>query len=220
VTLALFDLDNTLIKGDSDHAWGKFLVDQKLVDEESVRESNDRFLLEYQRGNLDIKEYLEFALSFLTDKTPEQLAPLHEQFMASEIEPILLPKAFELIEHHRALGHELLIITATNRFVTEPIAQRLGFDQLIACEPEIKNGRYTGKSTGTPSFQHGKVTRLQQWLVDNDADLEGAWFYSDSHNDMPLLEQVDHPVAVNPDETLNMIAKERGWSILDLRDDT
>jgi len=217
VTLAIFDLDNTLIRGDSDHAWGQFLVDQGLIDTAQAGSANDYFLAQYQAGTLNIDEYLTFALGFLAGKSPAELAPLHRQFMAEVIEPMVLPEAVKLIEHHRALGHQLLIITATNRFVTEPIAQRLGIEQLIACEAELIGGRYTGKATGTPSFAHGKVVRLKQWLIEQDASLNGAWFYSDSRNDLPLLEQVENPIAVNPDETLRDIAQTKGWAILDLR---
>ena len=217
MTLAIFDLDNTLICGDSDHAWGQFLVDQGLVDAAQVGAANDYFLAQYQAGSLNIDEYLNFALAFLAGKSPAELAPLHRQFMTEVIEPMVLPQALELIEHHRALGHQLLIITATNRFVTAPIAKRLGIEQLIACEPELTGGRYTGKAIGTPSFAHGKVVRLKQWLSDQDASLDGAWFYSDSRNDLPLLESVDNPIAVNPDETLRDIAQTNGWAILDLR---
>lgn len=218
MTLAIFDLDNTLINGDSDHAWGQFLVDEQLVDADIVKDANDRFLKQYQDGGLDIIEYLHFALGFLTGKSPEELAPLHQRFMEKAIEPMLLPKAMELIAHHKAQGHQLLVITATNRFVTEPIVHRLGFDELIACEPELKNGLYTGKPSGTPSFAHGKVVRLNEWLASRDLSLDGAWFYSDSHNDLPLLECVDNPVAVNPDDKLLNIAQERNWPVLDLRD--
>ncbi|WP_411742829.1 HAD family hydrolase [Reinekea sp.] len=219
MTLALFDLDNTLIKGDSDHAWGEFLVSHNLVDANQVREANDKFLLDYQNGRLDIHEYLRFALQFFANKTPAELAPLHEQFMAEYIEPIILPKGLELIKKHADAGHTLVIITATNRFVTGPIAERLGIRHLIACEPEMKDGRYTGSVTGTPSFQHGKVVRLQQWLEQYDSTLEGSYFYSDSHNDLPLLEQVDHPVAVNPDDRLRAIAQQHSWNVMDLRGD-
>lgn len=217
MTLALFDLDNTLIKGDSDHAWGEFLVSHNLVEAETVREANDKFLLDYQQGSLDINEYLRFALQFLANKTPSELAPLHQQFMEEYIEPIILPKGLELLKHHADLGHTLVIITATNRFVTGPIAHRLGVKHLIACEPEIIAGKFTGNATGTPSFQHGKVVRLQQWLDQSDETLAGSYFYSDSHNDLPLLEQVDHPVAVNPDDRLRDIAQQHLWTVMDLR---
>lgn len=219
MTLALFDLDNTLIKGDSDHAWGEFLVSHNLVDATQVREANDKFLLDYQNGRLDIHEYLRFALQFLANKTPAELAPLHEQFMAEYIEPIILTKGLELIKEHADAGHTLVIITATNRFVTGPIAERLGIKHLIACEPEMKDGIFTGNATGTPSFQHGKVVRLQQWLEQSECTLAGSYFYSDSHNDLPLLEQVDHPVAVNPDDRLREIAQQHSWKVMDLRGD-
>lgn len=217
MALAIFDLDNTLINGDSDHAWSAFLVEQGLVDAEQVAKANDRFYQQYVEGGLNIHEYLEFALSFVAGKTPDELAPLHAQFMQQAIEPMMLPQAFELIEKHRAAGDTLLIITATNRFVTEPIAERLGFANLIACEPELKDGVYTGKATGTPSFAHGKVERLATWLQDNQHDLTDAWFYSDSHNDLPLLEQVPNPIAVNPDDKLLKVAQDKGWTVLDLR---
>ncbi|MDN3647410.1 HAD family hydrolase [Reinekea marina] len=217
MALAIFDLDNTLIHGDSDHAWGEFLVKHKLVDPDVVQEANDKFLVQYQQGSLDINEYLQFALQFLSGKTPEELAPLHRQFMAEYIEPMLLSQASALIDQHQKAGDTLLIITATNRFVTEPIAHRLGIHNLIACEPEIVDGKYTGNATGTPSFAHGKVVRLQQWLDDSDESLTGSYFYSDSHNDLPLLEQVDHPVAVNPDDRLRDIAQQHSWTIMDLR---
>ncbi len=217
MALAIFDLDNTLIAGDSDHAWSEFLISEGLVDAELVKQANDEFYRQYQNGGLDIQAYLEFALSYLTGKTHEELMPLHQRFMTEVIEPIMLPKAFELIERHRATGDTLLVITATNRFVTGPIVERLGISHLIACEPERINGRYTGMPTGVPSFQHGKVVRLKAWLSEHQLDMTGAWFYSDSHNDLPLLEQVDNPVAVNPDDTLGSLAKQRGWTIIDLR---
>lgn len=218
MTLAIFDLDNTLIAGDSDHAWGEFLVEQDLVDKDVVAAANDRFLQQYQDGDLNIQEYLEFALSFLAGKSDGELKPLHDQFMAAKIQPLMLEKAQALIERHRSNGDRLLVITATNRFITEPIVNALGINDLIACEPEQKNGIYTGLPTGIPSFQHGKVQRLDQWLKDENESLEGAWFYSDSHNDLPLLEKVDNPVAVNPDAKLDKTATENGWTVLNLRD--
>ncbi|MEJ2044010.1 MAG: HAD-IB family hydrolase [Reinekea sp.] len=217
MALAIFDLDNTLIAGDSDHAWGEFLIQQELVDAHLVKLANDEFYRQYQQGGLDIQAYLKFALSYLAGKSPMEVAPLHAQFMTDVIEPMLLPKAFELIEKHRAAGDTLLVITATNRFVTGPIVKRLGIEHLIACEAEILDGRYTGQPTGVPSFQHGKVIRLGTWLAEQQLDLDGSWFYSDSHNDLPLLEQVVHPVAVNPDDKLTAIAQQRNWPILDLR---
>ncbi len=216
--LALFDLDNTLLAGDSDHAWGQFLIDQGLVDAETMRAANDRFYAEYQSGQLDIQAYLRFALSFLADRSPEELDRLHRRFMEQSIRPMMLDKASELLDAHRRQGDTLLIITATNRFVTGPIAEALGVEHLIASEAERIDGRYTGEPSGVPSFQGGKVTRLNDWLAEHDADLGGAWFYSDSHNDLPLLERVDHPVAVDPDDTLRATAEQRGWPIISLRD--
>ena len=217
VSLAIFDLDNTLISIDSDHAWGEFLLEQGAVDPVAYREANDRFMADYQAGTLDMAEFLAVALKPLVDNTPEQLAAWHQQFMASKIEPHILPKGEELLARHRTRGDTLLIITATNRFITAPIAERLGVDHLIAVEPERIDGRYTGRVQGVPSYREGKVTRLQQWLAEQELTMEGAWFYSDSHNDLPLLEEVDHPVAVDPDDTLRETADERGWKVISLR---
>jgi len=218
VSLAIFDLDNTLISIDSDHAWGEFLLEQGAVDPVAYREANDRFMADYQAGTLDMAEFLAVALKPLADNTPEQLAAWHQQFMVSKIEPHILPKAEELLARHRTSGDTLLIITATNRFITAPIAERLGVDHLIAVDPERIDGRYTGRVQGVPSYREGKVTRLQEWLSEQDLTMEGAWFYSDSHNDLPLLEEVDHPVAVDPDDTLRNVAEQRQWRIMSLRD--
>ncbi|MCF2914447.1 histidinol-phosphatase [Vreelandella aquamarina] len=218
MSLAIFDLDNTLLSIDSDHAWGEFLVEQGAVDPVAYREANERFLADYNAGTLDMAAFLEMALKPLAENTPEQLAAWHQQFMASKIEPHILPKAEELLARHRTKGDTLLIITATNRFITGPIAERLGVDNLIAVEPEMVNGRYTGRVDGVPSYREGKVIRLQAWLEAQDLTMDGAWFYSDSHNDLPLLEKVDHPVAVDPDDTLRQVAEERNWRIMSLRD--
>jgi|TARA_R100001369_G_scaffold8185_2_gene19926 HAD superfamily hydrolase (TIGR01490 family) len=218
VSLAIFDLDNTLLSIDSDHAWGEFLLEQGAVDPVAYREANERFMADYNAGTLDMAAFLEMALKPLADNSPEQLSAWHQQFMASKIEPNILPKAEELLARHRTKGDTLLIITATNRFITAPIAERLGVDHLIAVNPEVKEGRYTGRVSGIPSYREGKVTRLEKWLEDQDLTMEGAWFYSDSHNDLPLLEIVEHPVAVDPDDTLREIAKERQWRIMSLRD--
>ena len=218
MSLAIFDLDNTLLSIDSDHAWGEFLVEQGAVDPVAYREANERFLADYNAGTLDMAAFLEMALKPLAENTPEQLAAWHQQFMASKIEPHILPKAEELLARHRTKGDTLLIITATNRFITGPIAERLGVDNLIAVEPEMVDGRYTGRVVGVPSYREGKVIRLQAWLEAQDITMDGAWFYSDSHNDLPLLEKVDHPVAVDPDDTLRKVAEERHWRIMSLRD--
>jgi len=218
VSLAIFDLDNTLLSIDSDHAWGEFLLEQGAVDPVAYREANERFMADYNAGTLDMAAFLEMALKPLADNTPEQLAAWHQQFMVSKIEPSILPKAEELLARHRTKGDTLLIITATNRFITAPIAERLGVDHLIAVNPEVEQGRYTGRVSGTLSYREGKVTRLEKWLEDQDLTMEGAWFYSDSHNDLPLLEIVEHPVAVDPDDTLRDVAEERQWRIMTLRD--
>ncbi|WP_445158207.1 HAD family hydrolase [Halomonas sp. E14] len=218
MSLAIFDLDNTLLSIDSDHAWGEFLLEQGAVDSAAYREANDRFMADYEAGTLDIHAFLAVALQPLADNSPEQLAAWHQQFMASKIEPSILAKGEELLARHRSRGDTLLIITATNRFITGPIAERLGVDHLIAVEPEVVDGRYTGKVSGTPSYREGKVHRLEAWLADKDLTLDDAWFYSDSHNDLPLLERVDHPVAVDPDPTLREVAEQRGWRIMSLRD--
>ena len=217
MTLAIFDLDNTLIAGDSDHSWGEFLVEKELVDANHYRSANDAFYEAYKNGTLDIRSYLEFSLAPLTQHSMAKLTQLHREFMASHIKPMMLPKAQALLAEHRARGDYLLIITATNGFVTRPIGEHLGVDDLLATDPEIVNGSYTGRFTGTPCFQAGKVTRLHEWLGQHEQSLDGAFFYSDSINDLPLLEAVANPVAVNPDERLQAIAHERNWKIMDLR---
>lgn len=217
MTLAIFDLDNTLLGGDSDYLWGKYLVAQGLVDGEHYERENQRFYDDYRAGTLDIQEFLNFALRPLAETPLPLMLALREQFMHEKIEPIILPAARRLLETHRQQGHELLIITATNRFVTEPIAAALGVEHLLATDPEMVDGRYTGRVAGTPTFREGKVTRLMAWLEQHGRNLEHAWFYSDSHNDLPLLELVPRPVAVDPDDTLRLHAEAKGWPILSLR---
>lgn len=218
MTLAIFDLDNTLIGGDSDYLWGCFVCEQGLVDGDQFAARNEQFYADYQAGKLDIRAYLRFALSPLVGQAPETLAAWHREFMASKIEPIMLPKAAALIASHREREHELLIVTATNHFITRPIADALGIAELLACEAEMVDGRYTGEPIGVPSYHEGKVTRLRAWLADRDTTLDGAYFYSDSHNDLPLLKLVDHPVAVDPDPTLLAHAEAAGWPVISLRD--
>lgn len=215
--LAIFDLDNTLIAGDSDHLWGEFLIEQGVVDREKYRRENDRFFQEYRDGTLDIHEFLRFSLQPLSEHPLGRLQAWHRQFMQERIEPILLPAATRLLDKHRQDGALLVIITATNRFVTEPIAERLGVDELLATEPEFRDGAYTGDVIDPPCFRDGKVVRLEQWLKQKGANLAQSWFYSDSHNDLPLLERVNHPVAVDPDDTLRQHAEMKGWPIISLR---
>ena len=219
--LAIFDLDNTLIGGDSDHAWGEFLVTRECVDGERFRSENDRFYRDYQRGDLDIFAYLSFALEPLAQLSRGQLQNLQREFMHEVIGDIWLPHAETLIQHHRDAGHHIMIITATNRFVVEPIATRLGVDTLLATEPEEVDGKFTGRVAGEPCFQEGKVVRLRQWLDQHPRYAEGEkWFYSDSINDLPLLQQVEHPVAVDPDAQLRDEAQARGWRVISLRGDS
>lgn len=220
MTLAIFDLDNTLIAGDTDYLWGQYLVDQGIVNRDEYETANARFYEDYKQGQLDIREFLNFALQPLAQHDPEQLFAWRSEFVRTKIEPILLPAARRLIEEHRSIGDTLMIITATNRFVTEPIAGLYGIEHLIATTPEFKDGRYTGQYEGIPCFQEGKVTRLDEWLNQHERSLEGSWFYSDSHNDLPLLGRVRHPVAVDPDDILRQHATQEGWPVLSLRDGT
>ena len=218
--LAIFDLDNTLLHGDSDHAWGEFLIAEGLVDAEAHGSANDAFFDDYRQGVLDIHAYQRFAMSYLANKSVAAMQSLQAHFFASKAKALMLPKAQALVDTHREQGDTLLVITATNRFVTERIVAAFGIENLIACEPEIIDDRYTGNLSGTPSFQAGKIARLNEWLAYQEAavSLEGASFYSDSFNDLPLLSVVDHPVAVDPDDKLKRHALEQGWRILSLRD--
>lgn len=217
MALAIFDLDNTLLDGDSDYLWGRFLSDKGLVDKNSYELENKRFYEEYKIGTLDIFEFLAFSLQPLSKHSMDELAILHATFMDSIIRPLIPPAARQLLEKHRENGDFLLIITATNLFITAPIAHELSVDDIIATNAEIKNERYTGKIEGIPCFREGKVTRLEHWLKQHGQNLAESWFYSDSHNDLPLLERVSHPVAVDPDKTLADHAIARGWSILSLK---
>ncbi|MDO9214643.1 MAG: HAD family hydrolase [Methylococcales bacterium] len=217
MSLAIFDLDNTLIADDSDYLWGQFLVDQGIVDKEQYESANAKFYEDYRQGKLDIVEFLNFSLQPLADNAPEQLYQWRAQFVEQIITPILLKPAQQLIDKHKARGDTLLVITATNRFVTEPIVKLYGIDNLLATTPEFIDGRYTGGFTGVPCFREGKVTLLEAWLENSPHTLEGSWFYSDSHNDLPLLSLVDNPVAVDPDEKLAEAAQKADWSIISLR---
>ena len=217
MALALFDLDNTLLAGDSDYLWGVFLAEQGIVDGKFYEQENQRFYDEYKQGTLDIFEFLAFSLKALSENSAETLRRLQHQFLEEKIRPIMSPASFELIEKHRAAGDTLLVITATNSFVTAPIVEAFGINNLLATEPEIKNGKYTGQVAGTPCFQEGKVERLNSWMKNNNMNLENSWFYSDSHNDLPLLKLVANPVTVDPDESLHKFASQHDWPIISLR---
>jgi HAD superfamily hydrolase (TIGR01490 family) len=217
VSLAIFDLDNTLLRGDSDHAWGEFLVQQGAVDPERFARDNDRYYQAYVEGTLDIYEFLEqHQLRPLTQHLRATLDAWRARFVRERILPLITPAARALVERHREQGDTLMIITATNRYLTAPIAAEFNIPHLLATEPEEVDGRFTGKVAGTPCYRDGKVTRLKAWLEEYGEDLTDSWFYSDSHNDLPLLKLVAHPVAVNPDRQLADHAARHGWARLDL----
>ena len=216
MTLAIFDLDHTLINGDSDHLWGEYMVETGIVDEQAFRQRNDLFYQDYQRGTLDNDQYLAFALEPLTHHSIEELHAWRADYVEKWIKPLVAPGTAALLDEHRANHHELMIISATNLFVSEPIAQMLGVPTVLATEPEIIANRYTGRFLGTPTYQHGKVTALKEWIANSNHELTGAYFYSDSLNDLALLEQVDNPITVNPDDDLKAIAEARNWKIIDL----
>jgi len=218
VSLAIFDLDNTLLRGDSDYAWGEFLIEQGAVNRERFASENNRYYAAYLAGTLDIYEFLEqHQLRPLAEHDRATLERWRTDFVRIKIAPLITPAARALVEQHRARGDTLLIITATNRFITAPIAEAFGIPHLIATEPEELNGQFTGKVAGVPSYREGKVERLSEWLADRHESLDGSWFYSDSHNDLPLLNLVDHPVAVNADAILADYARSRGWTMIEIR---
>lgn len=217
MTLAIFDLDGTLLSGDSDYNWGQFLVEKGLVDVDVYKAANDKFFEQYQAGTLDIHEYLAFSLKPLIEFSKAEREALHREFMDKKVRPMMQEEATKLLKFHKDQGHFLLLITATNQFVTDPIAAELGMDHIIAPVPEVIDDVYTGNIVGVPSFQEGKVTRLNQWLAETGHSMEGSYFYSDSRNDLPLLELVEHPIAVDADPILTDIAKERGWPHISLR---
>ncbi len=217
MSLAIFDLDNTLISDDSDYLWGQFLVDQGIVDKVQYEQANIKFYDDYKHGKLDIVEFLNFSLAPLADNDPEQLYQWRTQFIEEKIKPIQLKPAIRLVNKHRFKGDTVMIITATNRFVTEPIAKLFGIDILLATTPEFVNGRYTGGFEGTPCFQEGKVTLLNEWLENSGETMENSSFYSDSYNDLSLLKLVDNPFAVDPDDKLRKYATEANWPCISLR---
>ncbi|MGI9570920.1 MAG: HAD family hydrolase [Desulfobulbia bacterium] len=215
MTLALFDLDNTLLSGDSDYAWGEFLVEKGIVDAQYYAHKNAQHFEDYKAGKLDMDKFIEFQLEPLKSNPRDLLEDIRVLFLREVIQPMISYRARSLVHDHRQQGHTLIIITATNRFITQPIAQEFGIEQLIATEVEEINGAFTGKTFDIPSFSEGKVTRLKAWLENNEENLEGSWFYSDSHNDLPLLNLVDNPVALNPDTVLRKEAERRQWRIVE-----
>ncbi|HUF21312.1 MAG TPA: HAD family hydrolase [Burkholderiales bacterium] len=216
--LALFDLDNTLLAGDSDFEWAQFLIEKGVLDREVYEARNHQFYDAYMAGTLDIHEFLDFQLKPLSRHPRAELDEWHTEFLEKRIRPIMTQKSRDLVESHREDAR--VIITATNSFVTGPIAREFGIENLIATEPEQIDGGFTGRVSGVPAFREGKVIRLHAWLKDHDLDwnaLEETWFYSDSLNDLPLLSIVSHPVAVDPDETLKEHALANDWRIISLR---
>ncbi|SER85104.1 HAD-superfamily subfamily IB hydrolase, TIGR01490 [Nitrosomonas sp. Nm51] len=218
--LTLFDLDNTLITGDSDFEWAQFLIEKKALDRELHEARNLEFYEQYKAGTLNIHEFLDFQLKPLSRHSRSQLEKWRCEFIKKKIKPLIAPGAKELIQSHMLDGDLCIIITATNSFVTTPIVQMLGVNNLIATNPEEKNGEFTGKVSGTPSFREGKIDRLEDWLDWHNLtwlSFLQSWFYSDSLNDLPLLSKVTHPVAVDPDATLKKHAEAKGWPVISLR---
>jgi HAD superfamily hydrolase (TIGR01490 family) len=221
--LALFDLDHTLIPTDSDHEWGRFMVKHGMVDAENFARENDRFFADYKAGRLDIHAYLVAMLTPLAKYSRAQLAQYHQMYMHEVIKPAIVPAALELVRQHRDAGDLCCMVTATNEFITGPIAAVFGVEKLIACEAETVDGQphsdYTGRPTGTPSYKEGKIVRTEAWLASLGktwSDFGRSYFYSDSHNDIPLLQKVTDPIATNPDDTLRAHAQANGWRILEL----
>jgi HAD superfamily hydrolase (TIGR01490 family) len=220
VKLALFDLDNTLLTSDSDFEWAQFLIELGVIDRELYEAKNQHFYEQYKAGTLDIHEFLDFQLKPLSRHARRVLDGWHEQFMHRKVSGMMGKPAQELVSQHRAAGDICVIITATNSFVTSPIARAFGVEHLIATDPEQINGEFTGRVSGTPSFREGKITRLESWMSErgwNWDSFSDTIFYSDSLNDLPLLGKVKHPVAVDPDTTLRAHAEQHGWRIISLR---
>ena len=220
MNLALFDLDSTLLSCDSDYEWGQFLVDRGVLEREDYEAQNRAYYEQYKAGTLDIHEFLGFALRPLAAHTREELERWHADFMSSRIRPMIGEPARALVRGHLDAGDLCAIITATNSFVTGPIAREFGVPHLLATEPERVDGRFTGRVAGVPCFREGKIARLAEWLASRGlafADVRESWFYTDSHNDLPLLERVTQPVAVDPDEKLGAEARRRGWRVISLR---
>lgn len=218
--LALFDLDNTLLSGDSDFEWAQFLISKGVLDREVHEAQNQAFYDDYKAGTLDIHAFLKFQLAPLARHDRRELDAWHREFMATRILPIIESPARQLVQEHRAAGDLCALVTATNSFVTGPICREFGIPHLIATVPAHENGHFTGAPRGTPAFKAGKIVRMEIWLEEMGlwwGAFERTTFYSDSHNDLPLLEQVTHPVAVDPDDTLRAHANRLGWPILSLR---
>jgi HAD superfamily hydrolase (TIGR01490 family) len=219
--LTLFDLDNTLLAGDSDYEWAQFLIAAGVLDAADYERRNAEFFADYRAGRLDIRAFLDFQLRPLAEHDPQRLLEWRDRFLAEKIRPMLLPRANAQVAERLAADDLVAVVTATNSFITAPIAKLYGVPHLIATEPEVVAGRFTGRTAGTPCFQAGKLTCVQDWLAGlgfSLGDFSGSWFYSDSHNDLPLLSAVTHPVAVDPDPVLARHAGARGWPVVSWRD--
>lgn len=217
--LALFDLDNTLLHGDSDHAWGEFLIEKGLVDADTHRKANDAFYADYLEASLDIHAYVNFTLQPILQLNGEERSVLHAEFMQKIIEPMILASGENLLSKHHRESDDCVLITATNSFITQPIANRLGVDVLLATDLEMAEDKFTGKIQGIPCYQQGKVEKLNEWMerARSDYDLSEACFYTDSINDLGLLEKVGEPIAVDPDQQLEEVARANNWQIISLR---
>ncbi len=216
MTLAIFDLDNTLLNDDSDYLWGEYLVENGIVEPDYYKKKNDQFYDDYKNGVLDIDAFLSFSLKPLTQHPIAQLNEWREDFVLTKIKPKIAKSTPKLIQHHSDKKHTLMIISATNKFVTAPIAKLLNIPNLLSTEPEIMNNKYTGNYLGTPTFQAGKIKALEEWMKKHNENLKGSYFYTDSINDSPLLKIVDHPIVVNPDLKLKAMAIKNNWKEMDL----
>ena len=220
MNLALFDLDNTILAGDSDYNWSRFLIQEGYLDGAIHAEKNEKFYADYKAGTLDIYAFVEFQFKPLARNPRTVLNQLLKKYVEEVIKPMITEKAHALVKRHQDEGDLIIVITATNSFITKPIAELFGIENLIGTDPEEKEGEFTGKVSGLPSFKEGKVTRLEAWLKGKNlslASFEKSYFYSDSHNDLPLMQKVTHPVAVDSDDVLSEYAKSKGWPQISLR---
>ena len=220
MNLALFDLDNTILAGDSDYNWSRFLIQEGYLDGAIHAEKNEKFYADYKAGTLDIFAFVEFQFKPLARNPRTVLNQLLKKYVEEVIKPMITEKARALVKRHQEEGDLIIVITATNSFITKPIAELFGIENLIGTDPEEKEGEFTGKVSGLPSFKEGKVTRLEAWLKGKNlslASFEKSYFYSDSHNDLPLMQKVTHPVAVDSDDVLSEYAQSKGWPQISLR---
>ena len=220
MNLALFDLDNTILAGDSDYNWSRFLIQEGYLDGAIHAEKNEKFYADYKAGTLDIYAFVEFQFKPLARNPRTVLNQLLKKYVEEVIKPMITEKARALVKRHQEEGDLIIVITATNSFITKPIAELFGIENLIGTDPEEKEGEFTGKVSGLPSFKEGKVTRLEAWLKGKNlslASFEKSYFYSDSHNDLPLMQKVTHPVAVDSDDILSEYAQSKGWPQISLR---